>query len=73
MQALKQAAREGDTARLETLCEEWSVPAAQTDQSTVHVPAADNPPRSVEPARTTEQSTSEPTVRVGHVDESPHR
>jgi glutamyl-tRNA reductase len=25
MQALKQAAREGDTARLEALCEEWSV------------------------------------------------
>jgi len=28
MQALKQAARDGDEARLEALCEEWSVPAA---------------------------------------------
>jgi len=28
MQALKQAAREGDTARLEALCEEWSVSPA---------------------------------------------
>src|SRR5579863_1148347 len=32
MQALKQAAREGDEARLETLCEEWSVsPDAQAE------------------------------------------
>src|SRR5208282_4455807 len=28
MQALKQAAREGDSARLDTLCEAWSVAAA---------------------------------------------
>jgi glutamyl-tRNA reductase len=28
MQAIKQAAREGDSARLDLLCEEWSVPAA---------------------------------------------
>jgi glutamyl-tRNA reductase len=27
MQALKQAAREGDSARLDVLCDEWSVPA----------------------------------------------
>ncbi len=35
MQALKQAAREGDSIRLEAVCEEWSVPA---------VPAADLEP-----------------------------
>jgi glutamyl-tRNA reductase len=28
MQALKQAAREGDQLRLETVCDEWSIPAA---------------------------------------------
>jgi glutamyl-tRNA reductase len=36
MQALKQAAREGDSARLDLLCEEWSVSAAvphNTEQS----------------------------------------
>jgi hypothetical protein len=31
MQALKQAAREGDSVKLEAVCEEWSVPAAQTE------------------------------------------
>jgi glutamyl-tRNA reductase len=33
MQALKQAARENDAARLESLCETWSLPAGAT-QST---------------------------------------
>lgn len=32
MQALKQAARDGDEARLEALCEEWSVPSAASDE-----------------------------------------
>jgi hypothetical protein len=31
MQALKQAAREGDSARLDVLCDEWSVPVAPID------------------------------------------
>ena len=31
MQALKQAAREGDEVRLVTVCEEWHVPAAPLD------------------------------------------
>ena len=37
MQALKQAARQGDSARLEALCEEWSVssaPAAEAQRET---------------------------------------
>jgi glutamyl-tRNA reductase len=38
MQALKQAAREGDTARLDAVCEEWSVPSA--------APVESEPPRS---------------------------
>jgi glutamyl-tRNA reductase len=33
MQALKQAAREGDSARLDALCDEWSVSAAVPEQS----------------------------------------
>jgi glutamyl-tRNA reductase len=32
MQALKQAARENDAARLEALCETWSLPAGATEQ-----------------------------------------
>ncbi len=31
MQALKQAAREGDSARLDALCDVWSVPAGSTE------------------------------------------
>jgi glutamyl-tRNA reductase len=38
MQALKQAAREGDSARLDAVCEEWSVPSA--------APTESEPPRS---------------------------
>ena len=33
MQAIKQAAREGDSARLDALCEAWSVPAVSAEQS----------------------------------------
>jgi glutamyl-tRNA reductase len=32
MQAIKQAAREGDSARLDALCEAWSVPAVSSEQ-----------------------------------------
>ena len=35
MQALKQAAREGDSARLDAVCEEWAVsPAALSERGT---------------------------------------
>ena len=53
MQALKQAARENDSARLETLCEEWSV-------SSVATHAAGKP----SPERRTERAEREPTTRV---------
>jgi glutamyl-tRNA reductase len=33
MQALKQAARDGDESRLEAICEEWSVPPAAPPQT----------------------------------------
>jgi glutamyl-tRNA reductase len=35
MQALKQAARENDAARLEALCETWSLPAGASEQKVV--------------------------------------
>lgn len=38
MQALKQAAREGDSARLDALCEEWSVAPAATGETKPAVP-----------------------------------
>jgi glutamyl-tRNA reductase len=40
MQALKQAAREGDTARLEALCEEWSVSPTGPGETTPDSEAA---------------------------------
>jgi glutamyl-tRNA reductase len=39
MQALKQAAREGDQVRLETVCQEWSV-SPGTDREPERVPVA---------------------------------
>ncbi|MGA2570152.1 MAG: glutamyl-tRNA reductase [Terracidiphilus sp.] len=40
MRALKQAAREGDSARLDALCEEWSVsPVVQADAAQASAPA----------------------------------
>jgi hypothetical protein len=44
MQALKQAAREGDSARLDLLCETWSVSAAPP------APEAETQDKAAEPA-----------------------
>jgi len=38
MQALKQAAREGDQVKLDTVCEEWSVSAAAASASSSEAP-----------------------------------
>ncbi|MDR3792077.1 MAG: glutamyl-tRNA reductase [Terracidiphilus sp.] len=43
MQALKQAAREGDSTRLDVLCDEWSVPAAALDAPNVAAPDQPQP------------------------------
>ena len=40
MQALKQAAREGNTARLDALCEAWAVPAAATHEADFNLETA---------------------------------
>ena len=47
MQAIKQAAREGDSARLDALCEAWSVPTAASDRPVQRAATA----RSREPNR----------------------
>jgi glutamyl-tRNA reductase len=47
MQALKQAARDGDESRLETLCDEWSVsPAAPADAQPASAAPAGTEPES---------------------------
>jgi glutamyl-tRNA reductase len=48
MQAIKQAAREGDSARLDMLCDEWNVSAAQPDPATSE-PESKQPERTDEP------------------------
>jgi glutamyl-tRNA reductase len=46
MQAIKQAARDGDESRLETLCDEWSVsPAAPSGAQPAGEPAAEAEPK----------------------------
>ena len=42
MQALKQAARENDAARLEALCETWSLPAGTDNHATEKVEVSDS-------------------------------
>jgi glutamyl-tRNA reductase len=56
MQALKQAAREGDAAKLDALCEEWSVSSAAQNEapSTAGSPAVPNE----EPVASPERSTT---------------
>ncbi len=50
MQAIKQAARDGDSVRLDALCDAWSVSAAPGEQQTAHAtPAA--PTESKQPQR----------------------
>jgi len=52
MQALKQAAREGDSAKLDALCEEWSVSSAAASElpSTVASPSASHDEAFASPA-----------------------
>jgi len=50
MQALKQAAREGDSARLDAVCEEWSVSAALPEQPAQEKEPAKQPERAAEPS-----------------------
>ncbi len=54
MQALKQAAREGDSARLDAVCEEWSVTAALPEQPAPEKEPAKQPARAAENERKVE-------------------
>lgn len=65
MQAIKQAAREGDSARLDVLCDAWSVSTdagAEGDQ-TARKPA--DAATSAEPSKAERAKASEPRVGVG--------
>jgi glutamyl-tRNA reductase len=64
MQAIKQAAREGDSARLDALCEAWSVSvegAAEADRQTSQ-PAENAKPDGTE--KPSETKASQPSVEV---------
>jgi glutamyl-tRNA reductase len=68
MQALKQAARDGDAARLEALCDVWSVPAAAPELVEQPAPpAVESKPaesKSTESIQTERAAESAPPVEV---------
>ena len=61
MQALKQAAREGNAARLDALCEAWSISAGAVNEAEPEGQAAAT---SSATAKAGEQSVNEPEARV---------
>jgi glutamyl-tRNA reductase len=60
MQALKQAAREGDAARLDVVCEEWQVAPAATAGEAEQAVQASQEPAPAETASETEPDLTEP-------------
>jgi glutamyl-tRNA reductase len=64
MQAIKQAAREGDSARLDALCEAWSVSADTTPDAEPQVHKPSPSPASSEQTRTEHAKASEPGVEI---------
>ena len=63
MQAIKQAAREGDSARLDLLCEEWSIPR-EAEPHPQPEPAEQEQPGRQSEAATEEIRIQEPQVGV---------
>jgi glutamyl-tRNA reductase len=61
IQALKQAAREGNSARLDALCEAWSVSASAVDEAE---PKGQTATTSSATEKAGEQSVSEPEARI---------
>jgi glutamyl-tRNA reductase len=59
MQALKQAARENDSVRVDALCEAWSVSAAAGSQTEPDVPTVAAGPKSPEPEKAEAQTRNE--------------
>jgi hypothetical protein len=63
MQALKQAARENDAARLDALCDTWSLPAAHGQESEPGTaPAKVGAPAIPETEKNKEKQVSETTT-----------
>jgi glutamyl-tRNA reductase len=64
MQAIKQAAREGDSARLDALCEAWSVSAEATPDGERQVQKSAHREASSEQANTEQKKASEQGVEI---------
>jgi glutamyl-tRNA reductase len=64
MQAFKQAAREGNSVRLDALCEAWSVSAAAIHEAEPEVPAVAVNPTSSATERVEAQTMNEAEARV---------
>ena len=64
MQAIKQAAREGDSARLDALCEAWSVSAEATPDAERQVQKSAHREASSEQADTEQKKASEQGVEI---------
>jgi glutamyl-tRNA reductase len=64
MQALKQAARENDSTRLDALCEAWSVSASASPQAETEGSAAAGGSRSSEPGRAEAANDAEAGVET---------
>jgi glutamyl-tRNA reductase len=64
MQAIKQAAREGDSARLDALCEAWSVSAEATPDAERQIQKPAPREASSEQANTEQKKASEQGVEI---------
>ncbi|MGH9598738.1 MAG: glutamyl-tRNA reductase, partial [Terracidiphilus sp.] len=67
MQAIKKAVREGDAARLDALCEAWSVPSrtVREQDRQPHASATEaNPPEAAEPAGGAEAGATESPIEA---------
>jgi glutamyl-tRNA reductase len=64
MQAIKQAAREGDSARLDALCDEWSVSAAAPPDPGQPTPASPSTTETSEPDNSQASATGETRVEA---------
>lgn len=63
MHALKQAARENDSARLETLCDAWSLPATSSTREVVSRPAGSSSPAAGSSSENTSDDAAPEAVR----------
>jgi hypothetical protein len=64
MQAIKQAARDGDSVRLEALCEAWSVSTETAAEGERPVEKAARAAVNLEPVKAERAKASEPVAEV---------